>query len=155
MFFAYPTGAAETGESASFLTGTDKSSWATLVEHCEVRRLRAGECVIAVGDDERSLLVVTDGELEATIPRGRRGRARAVARFGPGSVVGELSFLDGRPRSATVVALGDAVVLRLTYESFETLSARHPNLARSMLFDLGRIAAGRVRTLNRQLEQFA
>ena len=155
MFFEYPDGGGANDDSASFLTGTDASSWATLVEHCEVRRLRTGECVIAVGDDERSLLIVTDGMLEASIPRGRRSRVRTIGRFGPGSVVGELSFLDGRPRSANVVAVGDAEVLRLTFQSFETLAARHASLARSMLLDLGRIAAGRVRQLNRQVEQLA
>ena len=150
MFFEYPTGTATPVDAGVFLAGCDTDAWETVLEHCEVRRLRRGEVVIAAGDEERSLLIVTDGELEAV--RRRRRRTRTVGHFGPGSVVGEMSFLDGEARSADVVAITDAEVLRLTFEAFESLSARHPSLARAMLIDLGRIVVGRLRALNRELD---
>jgi CRP-like cAMP-binding protein len=142
--FDYPGDQPVTQTSFAFLTEADHDDWAALLEHCEVRRLRDGEVVIAAGDDDRSLLIVTDGELAVTAPA-RRGRERFAARFPAGTVVGELSFLDGLPRTANVVATTDAEVLRLTFDAFESLSGRRPSLARKILLDLGRIAAGRAR----------
>ena len=60
---------------------------------------------------------------------------------------GELAFLDGLPRSATVRAVEDGEALRLSFEAFETLAARHAELGRAILLDLGRIAALRLRRL--------
>ena len=64
------------------------------------------------------------------------------------SVTGEMAFLDGRPRAATIRALTDGDLLRLSFEAFEALSARHPELGRAILLDLGRILAARLRQAN-------
>ena len=61
------------------------------------------------------------------------------------SVVGELAFFDGRPRSATLDAVTDVQVVRLDMESFRRLSAEHPALGEAMLLDLARILALRLR----------
>jgi CRP/FNR family transcriptional regulator, cyclic AMP receptor protein len=53
-------------------------------------------------------------------------------------VLGEVAFLDGGPRSATLFAITDGELLRLRLESFEVLSARDPELGRAILFDLAR-----------------
>jgi CRP-like cAMP-binding protein len=62
-------------------------------------------------------------------------------------VVGEVAFLDGAPRSAELVAETEGELRRLSLESFESLAARHPELGRAILFDLGRITATRLRWL--------
>jgi CRP-like cAMP-binding protein len=142
--FDYPGDRPVTHASFAFLTEADPDDWSALLDHCEVRRLHGGELLIAAGDDDRSLMILTDGELGVTAST-RRGRGRVVARFAAGSVVGELSFLDGLPRTADVIALSDAEVLRLTFDAFESLAGRRPSLARKILLDLGRIAAGRAR----------
>ncbi|HET9024195.1 MAG TPA: hypothetical protein VFN64_06450, partial [Burkholderiaceae bacterium] len=59
----------------------------------------------------------------------------------------ELCFVDGGPRSSTLRAVTDGELRRLSYESFEVLAAREPELARAILFDLGRIISQRLRTL--------
>jgi CRP-like cAMP-binding protein len=96
------------------------------------------------GEIDRALYIVTDGILEAVLPA-RRGTFRQLSTFAAGSVIGELSFFDGRPRSAMVRALTDAELARLSLESFDSLAASRPALARMILFDLGSILAGRLR----------
>jgi CRP/FNR family transcriptional regulator, cyclic AMP receptor protein len=106
-------------------------------------RFRAGEDVVRAGDVDRALYVVLRGRLEAVLP--------APNAIDEGSVFGELAFLDGLPRSATVRALEDGEALRLSFDAFETLAARHPELGRAILLDLGRIAALRLRRLTERL----
>jgi CRP/FNR family transcriptional regulator, cyclic AMP receptor protein len=94
---------------------------------------------VRAGDDDRALYLVLSGRLEALV-----GGSPSID---PGSVFGELAFLDGLPRSATVRAVEDGEALRLSFDAFEVLAARHPELGRAILLDLGRIAALRLRRL--------
>jgi CRP/FNR family cyclic AMP-dependent transcriptional regulator len=100
--------------------------------------------VIRDGEVDRALYVVVAGELEVLLPvRGRQ--VHRLATIETGSVFGEQAFLDGLPRSATIRATSDGELLRLSLESFEVLAAREPELARSILFELGRIVSIRLR----------
>lgn len=142
--FDYPSGDGQPIEEAYFLRHGSEDDWATLIKHTHNRRFRAGETVMAPGEIDRSLYIVTEGTLEAVLP-GRKGTYRRLSTFDSGSVIGELAFFDGQPRSALVRALTDADLARLSLESFEALAASRPALARLILFDLGRILAGRLR----------
>jgi CRP/FNR family transcriptional regulator, cyclic AMP receptor protein len=64
-------------------------------------------------------------------------------------VIGELSFFDGGARSALVRALTPAVLAELSSAEFESLAAVDAALAMRLLFDLGRILAGRLRAAQR------
>jgi CRP/FNR family transcriptional regulator, cyclic AMP receptor protein len=77
------------------------------------------------------------------VPR-RRGHRR-IATISDGSVIGELSFFDGAPRSALVRALTPALLAELSPSEFDALAEANPSLARQLLFDLGRILAQRLR----------
>lgn len=154
-FFDYPGGGdgpVATGDDA-FLARFDDDDVATLLEHSEVRRVRAGQTLIRVGDTDTSIFVVTDGTLEARLPR--RRRPLRLSTLTTGSVVGELSFFDGKPRSAEVVALTDAEVVRLSPEGFDALSAAHPALGRRILLDLARVLAGRLRATNESVSRLS
>jgi CRP/FNR family transcriptional regulator, cyclic AMP receptor protein len=96
-----------------------------------------GDVVVREGHRDRALYVVLSGRLEA--------RVKPPARIEAGSVFGEVAFLDGLPRSATVVAVESGEALRLSYDAFAKLAARHPELGRSILLELGRIVSARLR----------
>ena len=72
------------------------------------------------------------------------GRAM-VAEVGPGQPIGEIAFLAGGTRTATVTALRDSVVLRLGRPEFEALSAKSPGIWRTLTVTLARrVAEGNV-----------
>jgi SulP family sulfate permease len=141
-YFGYPTGAGA-GQELVFLDGRSAEDWSRVARHADRVRFRAGEDVVRAGEVDRSLYVVLSGRLEPVV--------RSPAPIEPGSVFGELAFLDGLPRSATVRATEDGEALRLSFDAFETLAARHPELGRAILLDLGRIAALRLRRLTEPL----
>jgi CRP/FNR family transcriptional regulator, cyclic AMP receptor protein len=140
-FFNYPT---LTGEEpvadAALLAGSSEEDWDTLLAYTETRRLRPGDWLTREGEHDRALYVLSDGRLEAIVP----GRASRVIEAP--ATVGELAFLDGRPRAAGLRALTHGEAQRLSYAAFEALSAREPRLARDLLLDLGRIVAARLRS---------
>ncbi len=63
---------------------------------------------------------------------------KRVAVLGPGGVVGELSLIDGKPRSATVTATSDLEVLVLDRADFLKLITKAPPVTRKLLESLAR-----------------
>ena len=120
------------------------AQWDRLLAFVERRGFRAGEVVIKRGDIDRALYIVVDGNLEARVTEGRVGKGAAIP-VPAGSVIGEIGFFDGLARSATVTAVTDGAMLRLSFEAFQTLAESEPQLAQAMLLDLGRILAVRLR----------
>lgn len=145
-FFDYPTAGADgLREQLTFLPDRTPEDWAVLLDHTETLRFSAGEEVIREGESDRSLYLLTAGSLVA------RAGARNFKMIESPSVVGEVAFLDGGTRSVTLRAAGEVELNRLSMEAFDVLAARHPELARAILFDLGRIVAARLRVLTDSL----
>jgi CRP/FNR family cyclic AMP-dependent transcriptional regulator len=71
--------------------------------------------------------------------------------YGPGGCLGELSLLDGAPRSATAVALGRVEARVLHRDDFLSLLERHPRLAQTLIQRL----TGMIRRLSRQAQDAA
>ena len=71
--------------------------------------------------------VIADGTADV-VRSGKR-----LARLGVGDVVGELSLIDGQPRSATVVATSDLVVLEIAQTDLRKLLKRAPSVVRKLL----------------------
>jgi CRP-like cAMP-binding protein len=63
----------------------------------------------------------------------RTGTERILAFMGPGSIVGELSMIDGLPRSAAVVAVRDATLSFLSRASFEAFAQKRPEIYKSLV----------------------
>jgi CRP/FNR family transcriptional regulator, cyclic AMP receptor protein len=144
-FFDYPNEPpSSSGTPELLLAEASDEEWAKLLHHTRNRRFDPGDQVVTAGAQDRSLYLVLEGQLEVLAERGRR-RYRRIALVAAGSVIGELSFFDGRARSAAVRAVTPAVLAELSPAEFDSLAAADPALARRLLFDLGRILAGRLR----------
>jgi CRP/FNR family transcriptional regulator, cyclic AMP receptor protein len=74
--------------------------------------------------------VIASGNAEVT----RNGRR--LATLGPGAVVGELSLIDGEPRSATVRARTDLDVLEVDRRDLDKLLRKMPSVRRKLLESL-------------------
>jgi CRP/FNR family transcriptional regulator, cyclic AMP receptor protein len=128
------------------LADASDEEWATLLAHTRNRRFSPGDAIVTAGASDQSLYLVLEGQLDVLAERGRRGYRR-IASVGAGSVIGELSFFDGGGRSALVRAVTPAVLAEMSRSEFDALAAASPDLARRLLFDLGRILAQRLRAV--------
>ncbi|MGH9372463.1 MAG: cyclic nucleotide-binding domain-containing protein, partial [Vicinamibacterales bacterium] len=81
-----------------------------------------GEAIVRQGDPGDSMYVVCSGRVSVLLEPERR----EVATIETGGYFGEMSLLTGEPRSATVVARGETVVLELTAEQFRALGVETP-----------------------------
>jgi len=113
---------------------------AALFKSATAVKLRAEAALFLAGDAGDGCYRVEDGLLKVTM-MSRSGTERILAFLGQGSIVGELSIIDGLPRSASVVAVRDAALSFLSRSAFEDFAARHPEIYKSLVT----LIAGRLR----------
>jgi CRP-like cAMP-binding protein len=140
-FVVFAEEAHEDSADLLFLPGATAADWATVFAHADVRRVAAGLALVQAGEQDRALYLLTEGTVGVRLPRDEG----AFKTIDAPSVLGELAFFDGEPRSATLDAVTDVEVVRLDAAAFARLSAEAPELANAMLADLGRILALRLR----------
>jgi CRP-like cAMP-binding protein len=147
-FFDYPDSEDKReSQELVFLPHWDEPRWQKLLSYCEVRSFHSGDMVISPGEVGRDFYIILDGQLEVLIPRGD-GTWRSTQVREAGTVIGEQSFLDGRPRSAALRALSAGKLLSISQDTFQSLAAREPELARDMLTELGRTLSLKLRQAN-------
>jgi CRP/FNR family transcriptional regulator, cyclic AMP receptor protein len=140
-FLVFAEEAHEDSADLLFMPEATASDWAVVFAHAEVLRIGAGLALLQAGEDDRALYLITEGTVGVRLPRDES----AFKTIDAPTVVGELAFFDGRPRSATLDAVTDVEVVRLDQEAFERLTEAAPELAHAMLRDLARILALRLR----------
>src|SRR5690606_17209804 len=109
----------------------DDQHLADLLNRAEEVHARAGQVLFREGDVGDHLYVVLSGEL--VISRRVREVDDVIAYRGPGEVVGEMALVNGRPRTATVRANQDSVLLRLGQRAFRELLGRSPEAAAAIV----------------------
>jgi small-conductance mechanosensitive channel/CRP-like cAMP-binding protein len=82
----------------------------------------SGETVVRQGEEGQSMFVVVSGSVSVVLEPGRE----ELARIQRGGYFGEMSLLTGEPRSATVLAVGDVVVVEIGAELFRRMATLHP-----------------------------
>lgn len=106
----------------SFLGDTDPAAIEVLRSQLEWIEIGSGETLMEQGDPGDSMYLAISGRLRAYI-RDENGDQRAVRELARGQVIGEMSLYTGEPRSATVVAIRDSVLIRLSKAAFLQLLA--------------------------------
>lgn len=110
------------------LSAHARSQVRRLAEHLV---LPAGEKLFEAGDHGNALYIVVAGSLGVYVP-GPGGALRLIALVRPGETVGEMSLISGLQRSATVIAIRDTEMLRLSKGKFDRLVGSHPKLAQGL-----------------------
>jgi CRP-like cAMP-binding protein len=142
-------GPTETGtgepEAAAKLGQDEKMTYlqrVQLFEACSVRQLRAiariadvqevpaGNVLARTGEPGDRFFVIVDGAARIEISPHHQNR------MGPGAFFGEMSLLDGEPRSATVIADTAMRLLVISRRDFVTLLREVPSLTQQMLVTL-------------------
>jgi len=72
-------------------------------------RFTQGAMIFEQGADADAAYLIVEGDVE--IYRGKGARQVGVATLGRGDILGEMSLIDGQPRTATARALGDVELL--------------------------------------------
>jgi len=106
----------------------DAESLRELEQAARPRSFRAGEIIFHRDDPGQMLYVIKQGKVRIYITS-PDGQEVTLAVFGPGDYFGELAILDGRPRSASAIALDVVETQALQRSDFIAAVNRHPRIA--------------------------
>src|SRR6188472_3179942 len=105
----------------------DEAMLASLSSRLRVRRFRRNEVIMHQGDPGDSLHIVAAGAIKIVLPSAE-GEEAIIATLREGDFFGELSLLDGAPRSATATALEPSETLVLARPIFRQMMQDDPGL---------------------------
>jgi CRP/FNR family transcriptional regulator, cyclic AMP receptor protein len=138
-----------TEPAAGFLGALDSSQRAALRDRGIPRRFRKGQALFHEGGQSDRVLLLLEGRVKVSTVTGA-GREVVLAFRGPGDLLGELSALDGGPRSASVTAIEPVEGLAVTTADFTAFLRAHPEVALMLLGTIGR----RLRDADRKRVEF-
>jgi CRP-like cAMP-binding protein len=113
-----------------------------IAEHADEIGFHKGEVVVEQDQPGGSFYVILEGEVR--VARGNR----TIARMGPGEFFGEISLLDGGPRTATVIAETPVLAVRVFKRSFDKVVTQEPGVASQILAVVARRLREAERTLS-------
>jgi CRP/FNR family transcriptional regulator/CRP/FNR family cyclic AMP-dependent transcriptional regulator len=113
-------------------SGFNEKELRRVAELARIVDVPAGTAVTQIGEPGNSFFVIIDGTVAVRTPVG------TGTQLHPGEFFGEMSLLDGEPRSATIVATTDLRLLVVDRSHFWRLLDETPDLIRGMLTILSR-----------------
>lgn len=125
-------------DSLEILRDLDAETRAALALELEPLAVARSDVLMRQGEAADAMYIVVSGRFAVFLD----GRATPVSEIGPGQPMGEIAFLAGGERTATVTALRDSLVLRLDKARFDQVTASNPALWRLITVALARRVAG-------------
>lgn len=112
------------------------------------KKYRDGEIICREGDEGKNMFVIQSGTVEV-IKKRPEGELK-LGTLTKGKIFGEMALFDHMPRSATIRAVGDAVVLSIDKKGFFDKASTDPTLAFNILEEMSE----RIRDLNQELSNY-
>ena len=97
----------------------------------DVLELKNGDYLMREGDDSTHMYFVQTGSLAVMKVKG--GAEKQIGTIYAGELVGEMSFLDKEPRSASVKAISECELTVIPSEKFEKAIQKQPNWYRALV----------------------
>jgi CRP-like cAMP-binding protein len=107
----------------------------------------ARETLIRINDKSSDLFVILDGQVQVLT-----GDGDVLAEPGPGSVLGEMSLIDDRPRSAEIVCISLTKVARVPANELRSYMNNNREVGFVILANLARVLSGRLRIADAKID---
>ncbi|MGL1935611.1 MAG: Crp/Fnr family transcriptional regulator [Fibrobacterales bacterium] len=134
-------------KGVDLFSSLDNAQLALISELVLSRSYQKDENIILEDDSEdQALFIIVDGDVKVYIS-GLDGRETILAMLGTGDFFGEMSLIDGDPRSASVKSVTQTEILVLRRSDFREEMVKFPDLAMSLLEEMSR----RLRKSNKQV----
>ncbi len=115
----------------------DDNERASLSELLGTRHFDKGETIFSFGDAGDTVYIIHSGRVEVYV-QNFEGEKIILRENEKGDVFGDISLLDGGPRTATAVAVEDTEVMSLDRDQLLELIQKHPHAALDLLTVMGR-----------------
>src|SRR5229473_1783359 len=111
--------------STSLLRGLGEPALRAIAAELEYVYLSGGETLMREGEIGDALYILLNGRLRIVARRPEKDE-NVINEIGPGETVGEMAILSGEPRSATVRAIRDCALVKVSKAAFDHLVEEYP-----------------------------
>lgn len=115
-----------------FFTDLPEDELDRILAQLEIVNLKSGEILFREGDPGENMYIVVSGDLEILMAPDTDNEL-ILNRIPQGEYIGEMSLVTGAPRTASVRAHGDVVLLSMSRAQLMDLLQQHPQLASTMV----------------------
>ena len=140
-------------EKSRWFRGFSWEEIQSLSKYLGCYKLNKDGVVFQEGAREAFLCLIVEGQVDI-LKESSSNRKKLIASIGPGKTLGEMSLIDGEPRSASAIASIDSAMLVLTKESYGRLTNDAPRLAVKLLTLLAALVSQRLRQTSGKLVDF-
>lgn len=133
-------------KSADIFASLPDELLARMAVRVQLRQFDKDARIFRAGDPGTTLFVIASGRVSIQT-ESATGKLVTLAELGPGDAFGDLALLDGKPRSATAIAIEDTECLTLSRQDFLDLVEADASTMRAVLAS----AAAVIRTMNERL----
>jgi len=112
----------------------------------ELRTFADGEAILRQFDENKDLYVLASGKASILTVIGE-----PIGVVKPGMPMGEISFLDGKPRSVSVVSIGESTAVVLPAEPLRAILGQNKEMAVKALTNISRVLCARLRNANNNI----
>ena len=118
------------------------------------RSYEKGKTIIKEGDASDSLYFLTFGEVSVNI-RSNNNNYKRVAAMSAGMSFGEMSLIDRKNRSATVIAESDVECYELMFASYDNvIETKHPKIKEKLLTNIAVDLSNKLRKANQEIKVY-
>ena len=141
---------AEILDETRFMGDAPYDTVRALAQYMDLLRIRDGVRLFKEGSAARYMSLIVEGKVriqKQTLDED----TRVLVVVGRGQVIGEMSVIDGQPRSAEGVAEGETTLLMLSQKRYNELVDEKPRVAVQVLTQIARLLSHRLRSTSGQL----
>jgi len=132
-----------------FFQGFTGQEIAKLLSVARHKVYEAGQTVFGEAlPDDCSLFIAVQGGIRVSIA-GKDHQKFVIGNAGEGTIFGEMSFVDGQPRSATITSTAPLTIVSISRQAFQGLSASDPAVALKIMSRLAHIISMRLRNADK------
>lgn len=131
-------------ENAHMLKDLDWPQVVALASYIQLYRAAPGTVLFHEGDRGDFMCIVLEGKLEVR-KEDAQHIDKTVSTVLPGRSLGEMTIVDGEPRSATAVVVQTSMLAVLTQMNFKRIMQEKPALSAKLLLEIARLLSQRLR----------
>lgn len=128
----------------------DNDDFQQLTNICSEKKFERGQTIFYEEDMGTGFYIIVSGQVKIVM-LSNDGREHILGLLRERDFFGEMSILDGEPRSATAIALSDIKAITITREDFTKLLRNNPDISIKIMF----VLCKRLRRADRHVESLA
>lgn len=140
-------------QTAKVFEDFEKPECGYLAKHMRAYQVPAGSTIYHEGDKGGYFSVLIEGRI-SVYKEDSDSQVKFLNVIPPGSIFGEISVIDNRPTSASLVAETDVVIVDMSRESFLQCVSENPTLGVQLLSLVARILCARLRSVSGRLVDY-